>query len=194
VEKRIFKQGFSVSRKYISKLLAVMGIAISYPQKRTSIPDKEHEIYPYLLRNRIIERINEVWQTDITYVKMKQGWMYLMAIIDVKSRYVLNWSISNTMDKRWCCEVLRDAIERYGAPEICNTDQGKQFTSLDFTGVLKKHGTRISMNGVGRATDNAVIERLWRSVKYEDIYRNVYETGVDLYAGLTKYFDNYNST
>jgi len=187
------QQGFTVSRKRISKLLARMGIEILYPKKRLSIPNSGHQIYPYLLRNRIVERVNEVWQTDFTYVKMKQGWMYLMAIIDVKSRYVLNWSISNTQDKRWCCDVLREAIAMYGAPEICNTDQGSQFTSRDFTGILKEHGTKISMNSVGRATDNAVIERLWRSVKYENIYPNLYQTGTELYAGLSKYFENYNT-
>jgi len=187
------QQGFTVSRKRISRLLATMGIVISYPKKRFSIPNAEHQIYPYLLRNRTVERVNEVWQTDFTYVKMKQGWMYLMAIIDVKSRYVLNWSISNTQDKHWCCDVLKETINMYGAPEICNTDQGGQFTSRDFTGILKEHGIKISMNSVGRATDNAVIERLWRSVKYENVYPNLYETGTELYAGLSTYFENYNT-
>ena len=193
LNKSLEQQGFKISRKYISKLLSKMGLAILYPKKRLSIPHAGDQIYPYLLRNRVITRINEVWQTDITYVRMKRGWMYLMAIIDVKSRYVLHWSLSNTMDKRWCCDVLRETIEVHGSPEICNTDRGSQFTSLDFTGILKEHGIKISMNGVGRCKDNAYVERLWRSAKYENIYPNLYETVPELESGLSDYFKHYNS-
>jgi len=187
------ERGFGVGLKLVSKLLLKMGLRVQYPCKRTTVANTEHKKYPYLLRNLAVERPNQVWQIDITYVRMKRGFMYLMGVIDVKSRYVLHWSISNTMDKGWCCEVLRDTIEKYGSPEICNTDQGSQFTSLDFTGILKEHGVRISMNGAGRARDNAIIERLWRSVKQENIYPNVYETWSELYAGLAKYFAFYNT-
>jgi putative transposase len=189
----LHKCGFAVGRKLISKLLLKMNLRIQYPPKRTSIPDLGHKIYPYLLRNLTIDRANQVWQIDITYIRMERGFMYLMGIIDVHSRYVLHWSVSNTMDKRWCCEVLKDAIAMYGVPEICNTDQGSQFTSSDFTDILKNNGVKISMCGKGRAKDNAYIERLWRSVKQENIYLNVYETGTDLYAGLDQYFAFYNS-
>lgn len=185
--------GLVVGRKLISRLLLKMNLRIQYPPKRTSTPNLEHKIYPYLLRNLVIDRANQVWQIDITYVRMKRGFMYLLGIIDVHSRYVLHWSVSNTMDKRWCCEVLKDAIAMYGAPEICNTDQGSQFTSPDFTGILKNSDVKISMCGKGRAKDNAFIERLWRSVKQENIYLNVYETGTDLYVGLAQYFAFYNS-
>jgi putative transposase len=187
------KRGFLLGRKRIAKLFLRMNIRIQYPKKRTTIPNSEHRIYPYLLKKLKIERVNQVWQADITYIPMKRGNMFLMAIIDVRSRFVLNWSISNTMDKRWCCEVLKETIVQHGVPEICNTDQGSQFTSIDFTNILKEYEIQISMNGKGRATDNAYIERLWRSVKHEDIYKNVYENGADLFAGLTKYFKKYNT-
>ncbi len=145
-----------------------------------------------MLRGLKIERLNQVWAMDITYIPMRHGYMYLAAIIDLHSRYVVNWSISNSMDAEWCAEVLRAAIQKYGKPEIFNTDQGSQFTSEVFIDLLKSNEIQISMDGKGRALDNIFIERLWKSVKYENIYLTVYENGVDLYKGLKEYFEFYN--
>jgi putative transposase len=193
MKKLLERQGFRLGRKRIKTLFLKMGICVQYPQKRTTIPNLEHRIFPYLLGNMKIERINQVWQTDITYIPMKHGFMFLMAIIDVKSRKVLHWDLSNTMDKHWCCKVLRESIAMYGAPEFCNTDQGSQFTSPDFTDILKDHNVQVSMSRKAKATDNAYIERLWRTVKQENIYKNVYENGTELNLGLIKYFKKYNS-
>jgi putative transposase len=145
------------------------------------------------LRDLKIERVNQVWAMDITYIPMKKGFMYLTAIIDLHSRYVVSWSISNSMSAEWCAEVLKDAIDKYGKPEIFNTDQGSQFTSEVFIELLKSNNIEISMDGKGRALDNIFIERLWRTVKYENVYLNVYENGLDLYKGLDQYFEFYNS-
>ncbi|MDL2228537.1 IS3 family transposase [Bacteroidales bacterium OttesenSCG-928-K03] len=169
-----------IGKKRVSRLMHKMNIHVVYPKKNTSVSNPQHKIYPYLLCGLRIDKTNQVWETDITYIRMRQGFMYLMAIVDVHSRYVLNWSISNTMDKDWCVSVLSETISLYGTPEIFNTDQGSQFTSLDFTNVLKDNNIKISMDGRGRATDNIYIERLWRSVKYENIYLNAYETGQEL--------------
>jgi len=185
--------GYVVGRKLIRRLMRLMGIEVIYPRQNTSQPNKGHKIYPYLLRGLKIDHINQVWQTDITYVPMKRGFMYLMAVIDVHSRYVLNWSISNSMDAAWCTQVVQQAIEKYGKPEIFNTDQGSQFTSELFTEMLLGNNIKISMDGKGRATDNIYIERLWRNVKQENIYLNAYETGLDLYKGLEEYFYQYNN-
>jgi putative transposase len=149
-------------------------------------------MYPYLLRGLTIEKVNQVWEMDITYIAMEKGFMYLSAIIDVYSRYVLNWDISNTMEALWCKDIVEQAIAENGAPEIFNTDQGSQFTSELFTGYLLENKIQISMDGRGRATDNIYIERLWRSVKQEKIYLNAYETGDELYKGLKAYFEFYN--
>ena len=185
--------GYVVGRKLIRRLMRLMGIEVIYPRQNTSQPNKGHKIYPYLLRGLKIDHINQVWQTDITYIPMKRGFMYLMAVIDVHSRYVLNWSISNSMDAAWCTQVVQQAIEKYGKPEIFNTDQGSQFTSELFTEMLLGNNIKISMDGKGRATDNIYIERLWRNVKQENIYLNAYETGLDLYKGLEEYFYQYNN-
>jgi len=185
--------GYVVGRKLIRRLMRLMGIEVIYPRQNTSQPNKGHKIYPYLLRGLKIDHINQVWQTDITYVPMKRGFMYLMAVIDVHSRYVLNWSISNSMEATWCTQVVQQAIKKHGTPEIFNTDQGSQFTSELFTEMLLCNNIKISMDGKGRATDNIYIERLWRNVKQENIYLNAYETGLELYKGLEKYFYHYNN-
>lgn len=184
--------GYLINKKRIERLYKLMDIQAIIPGPHTSKSNKEHKKYPYLLRNMRITHINQVWATDITYVPIKGGYMYLIAIIDLYSRFVLNWSISNTMEAEWCAEVLKDTIEQYGKPEIFNTDQGSQFTSDTFIQVLKDNHIQISMDGKGRATDNIFIERLWRTVKYDDIYLHAYENGFELYQGLNKFFKFYN--
>lgn len=184
------QQGYAVGRQRVRRLMRRMGIAAIYPRPRTSAPHPEHRIYPYLLRDVVVSAADQVWSADITYVPMRQGFMYLVAILDWHSRYVLAWRLSNTLDSDFCVEALRAALRR-GRPAIFNTDQGSQFTSLAFTGVLEKHGIAISMDGRGRALDNVFIERLWWSVKYENVYLMGYETVSDLKAGLTRYFDFY---
>lgn len=184
--------GYSVNHKRVRRLMQTLGIEAIYPKINTSKQAKGHRIYPYLLRGLVILRVHQVWATDITYVPMATGYMYLMAIIDLHSRYVLSWSVSNTMEAEWCCGVLRKALGSYPQPEIFNTDQGSQFTSDDFTDVLLSQNIRISMDGKGRALDNIFVERLWRTVKYEDIYLKAYQDGWQLEAGLQAYFDFYN--
>jgi putative transposase len=186
------EQGYVVNVKRLRRLMKLMCWQTIYRTPKTSIAEAKAQKYPYLLRDLKIERPNQVWAMDITYIPMKKGFMYLNAIIDVFSRKVINWSVSNSMDKEWCVEVVKEALEKYGTPEIFNTDQGSQFTSELFIETLKKHDIQISMDGKGRAIDNIFIERLWKSVKYEDIYLKVYQDGVDLYQGLKKYFDFYN--
>lgn len=184
--------GKSVNRKLIQRLMREMGIAALAPGPSTSQSNPEHEIYPYLLRNREIIKPNEVWSTDITYVRLAKGFAFLTAVIDWYSRYVLSWKLSNTLDVDGPLQALNEALKK-GKPEIFNTDQGSQFTSKIFTSVLKKHEIKISMDGRGRALDNVFIERLWRSVKYEDIYPRGYETMSEANEGLEKYFDFYNN-
>ena len=167
-----------------------MGIEVIYPRPRTSEPHPDHRIYPYLLRDVVISEADQVWSADITYVPMQHGFMYLVAILDWHSRYVLAWRLSNTLDSDFCVEALRAALRR-GRPAIFNTDQGAQFTSQAFTGVLEQHGIAISMDGRSRALDNVFIERLWWSVKYENVYIMGYETVAELRAGLSRYFDFY---
>lgn len=186
-------KGYKVNQKRIDRLYyKVMGLNAIMPGKHTSRRNKSHKIYPYLLRNLKVERSNQVWATDITYIPMRKGFMYLVAIIDLHSRYVLNWSVSNTMDAEWCKEALEEAIAIHGKPEIVNTDQGSQFTSEIFTHFVLSNEIKLSMDGKGRAIDNVFIERLWRSVKYESIYLNPPDSGIDLYQQLKKYFDYYN--
>ena len=185
--------GQTVNRKRVQRLMREMGLQALYPRRRTSQPGKGHKIYPYLLRELSIERPNPVWATDITFVPMAKGYMYLVAIMDWHSRRVLSWRVSNTMDTGFCVEALEEALQRYGAPGIFNTDQGSQFTSEAFTKVLKDHDIQISMDGKGRWVDNVFVERLWRSVKYEDIYLHADETPAELRAGLMRYFKFYNT-
>jgi putative transposase len=185
--------GHTVNRKRIQRLMHQMGLRALYPRQRTSQPGKGHKIYPYLLRDLSIEHVNQVWATDLCYIPMAKGFMYLVAIMDWHSRRVLSWRVSNTLDTDFCIEALEEALQRFGAPEIFNTDQGAQFTSEAFTGVLKAHGIAISMDGKGRWVDNVFVERLWRSVKYEDVYLRAYETPTELRAGLNRYFTFYNT-
>lgn len=185
-------QGHTVNRKRVQRLMRMMGVGALYPKPRTTHPGKRHKVYPYLLKGVSIERANHVWSSDITYVPMAKGFMYLVAIMDWATRRVLSWRVSNTMDGAFCVEALEEALARYGAPEIFNTDQGVQFTSEAFTDVLKDHKIAISMDGKGRWIDNVFVERLWRSVKYEDVYLRAYETPAQLRAGLRRYFEFYN--
>jgi putative transposase len=185
-------QGHKVNKKRVKRLMDLIGWQTIFRKPRTTIAAQNHKVYPYLLKNLPIERANQVWAMDISYVPMKTGFMYLTAIIDLHSRYVVHWSLSNTMTAEWCAEVLKEAIIEHGTPAIFNTDQGSQFTSEVFTKVLLEHNIQISMDGKGRAIDNIFIERLWRSVKYEDIYLKCYEDGLTLYQGMKAYFKFYN--
>lgn len=187
-------KGYQISKNRVERLYyKVMGLRAIMPGVHTSKRHKAHKTYPYLLRNLSIERPNQVWATDISYIPMKKGFMYLTAIIDLHSRFVVNWSVSNTMDATWCKNTLEEAITMHGKPEILNTDQGSQYTSDEFSQYVLNQGIRLSMDGKGRALDNAFIERLWRSVKYEKIYLNPPNDGVDLYLMLVEYFNYYNS-
>ena len=190
--KHLCREGVEVGRVHVGRLMRRMGIEAIYRRPRTSIPARDSLIYPYLLQGLAIERPNQVWASDISYVPMAHGFMYLVAILDLTSRKVLSFRISNTMSPDFCVDALKEAIHRYGAPEIFNTDQGSQFTSEAWIDVLKASNVRISMDGKGRWIDNVFIERLWRSVKYEDIYLKAYENGRQLQAGLSRYFDFYN--
>ncbi|MCP4996903.1 MAG: IS3 family transposase [Gammaproteobacteria bacterium] len=185
------RQGHSVNYKRIQRLMQLMGLQGTVPGPHTSKPHPQHKIYPYLLRGMKIHEPNLVWSTDLTYIPMAVGFMYLTAVIDWYSRYVLSWELSNTMDYLPCRDALESALGR-GEPVIFNTDQGSQFTSKEFTQVLLDRQILISMDGRGRALDNVFIERLWRSVKYENIYLNDYQSVPDLYKGLSEYFDQYN--
>lgn len=185
-------QGHRVNRKRIRRLMRIMGLKAIYRRPRTSKPAPGHKVYPYLLSGMKITRPNQVWAADITYIPMARGFLYLVAIIDVYSRYVLSWRLSNTLDGGFCVEALQEAL-RKGSPEIFNTDQGAQFTSEAFTGLLQQHGVRISMDGKGSYNDNLFIERLWRSVKYEEVYLKAYQDGRDARIGLGNYFRFYNT-
>lgn len=184
--------GLWVNRKRVQRLMRLMGLASVAPQKKTTVHKPGHKIYPYLLRNLTIERPGQVWASDITYIRLTRGFVFLTAVMDWHSRYVLSWEISVTMDENFCVSTLERALRRHGCPDIFNTDQGCQYTGAAFTGVLKDHKIQISMDGKGRVTDNIMVERLWRTVKYEDIYLKDYETVEDLIVGLKEYFDYYN--
>jgi len=184
--------GHQVNRKRIQRLMGILGLAGMAPGPNTSRPSPQHLIYPYLLRGVAVTKPNQVWSTDITYIRLARGFVYLVAVIDWYSRKVLSWQLSNTLDSRFCVDCLEQALKTYGVPEIFNTDQGCQFTSEAFTGVLKAHCITISMDGRGRALDNIFVERLWRSVKHEDVYLKGYATVPELQLGLTEYFLFYN--
>ena len=186
-------EGHAVNRKRVQRLMRIMGITALYPKPRTSKPGEGHKVYPYLLRGLTIDRPNQVWATDLTYIPTARGFVYLVAIMDWFSRKVLAWRLSNSMESDACVDALEEALIRYGSPEIFNTDQGAQFTSEAFTGVLKKAGVSISMDGKGRWVDNVFVERLWRSVKYEDVYLKAYETVSDARDGIGTYLKFYNS-
>lgn len=184
--------GYKVNRKRIQRLMRLMGLEAIYPKKKTSHPHPDHKVYPYLLRNMKIDRPNQVWATDITYIPMARGFMYLVAVMDWNSRKVLSWRLSNTLDTDFCVDALEDAINRFGTPDIFNTDQGAQFTSKSFTDVLKRHDIKISMDGRGRVQDNIFIERLWWTVKYHYIYLHTFDNGTQLRTGLREWFELYN--
>jgi putative transposase len=183
--------GYNINRKRIQRLMQQMGLAAVYPKPKTTLVAPEHKKYPYLLRNLPISYPNQVWCADITYIRMRHGFMYLTAVMDWFSRYVLSWRLSNTLDSQFCLDAVEGAFEK-GKPEIFNTDQGVQFTSTGFTARLIKAEVQISMDGKGRCLDNVFIERLWRSVKYELIYLNEFESAAELFQGLFRYFDYYN--
>lgn len=185
------EKGFSVNKKRVKRLMKLMGWQTLFRKPNTSRKNKEHKVYPYLLKDITVTRMNQAWGIDITYVPMKKGFLYLCAIIDLHTRYVVNWSISNTMTADWVRSIVEEAITLHGKPEIINSDQGSQFTSEEYTSLFDDE-MKISMDGKGRAIDNIFIERLWKSVKYEDIYLHAYEDGVQLYEGLKNYFQFYN--
>ena len=187
------REGYRVNRKRVRRLMRAMGLVSVAPKPNTSRPHPQQAVYPYLLRGVVIERPNQVWSTDITYLRIERGWAYLVALIDWHSRYVLAWRLSNTMDTAFCVDALTEALEQHGTPEIFNTDQGSQFTSAAFIEVLNHHHIRISMDGKGRALDNIFIERLWRSLKYEEVYLKHYQSLREAQTELSVYFRFYNT-
>jgi len=184
-------QGHPVNRKRVQRLMGLMGLEAIYQRPHTSRPAPQHRTYPYLLRGLVIERVNQVWAADITYIPMARGFLYLVAVMDWVSRYVLAWRLSNLLDASFCIEALEEAL-RQGRPEIFNTDQGSQFTDEDFTGVLHTHGVAISMDGRGRFSDNIFVERLWRSLKFEEVYLKAYQNVAEARQGIAAYFNFYN--
>lgn len=186
-------QGHVVNRQRIQRLMRTMDLVAQYPKRNLSLANQAHKVYPYLLWDLVIDRPNQVWATDVTYVPMARGFVYLVAVRDWYSRRVLSWRVSNILDASFCVDALEKAIENHGTPEIFNTDQGSQFTSEDFTGVLKREGIRISMDGKGRWLDIVFVERLWRSVKYEEVYLRAYDDIAAARQSLDRYFEFYNS-
>jgi putative transposase len=182
--------GYKVNRKRVQRLMRIMGLEPIYPKPRTSRPHPEHKVYPYLLRDLDINRPNQVWAADITYIPMNRGFMYLVAVMDWHSRKILSWRVSNTLESEFCIEALEEALVRHGRPEIFNTDQGAQFTSQGFVGLLESHGIQVSMDGRGRVQDNIFIERLWWTIKY--LYLHAFENGTELRRGLHQWVDFYN--
>ena len=185
-------RGYCVNRKRVQRLMQLMGIEATYPKPRTSTPNKAHEVYPYLLRDLVPERADQVWASDITYVPMAHGFAYLVAVMDLYSRKILSWQISNTLDSRFCVEALKEALRKYGKPAIFNTDQGAQFSARTFTSVLEQHDVRISMDGKGRWIDNVFIERFWRSLKYEEVYLYAYDDLRQAKQRIKRYIRYYN--
>jgi putative transposase len=184
-------QGYQVNRKRVRRLMRAMGLQAIYRRPNTSKPAPDHQVYPYLLKGLEINRVNQVWTADVTYIPMARGFLYLVAIMDWHSRYVLAWRLSNTLEVDFCMEALAEALSK-GRPEVFNTDQGSQFTSEAFTGILLEQGIQISMDGKGRYTDNIFVERLWRSIKYEEVYLKAYGNGTEARAGIGAYLDFYN--
>ena len=189
---RLEDKGHKACRQRVQRLRRVMGIEAIYPKPKTSLGNKQHKVYPYLLKDLKIERANQVWVTDITYIPMHRGYCYLIAIMDLYSRKILSWRLSNTMDTRFCSTALKEALSNYPKPDIFNTDQGAQFTSNDFTTILKDHGIQISMDGKGRWIDNVFIERFWRSLKYEEVYIRAYENLRQAKQSIGNYITDYN--
>ena len=190
--RHLARQDHAVGRERVRRLMRVMGLAAIYQRPRTTIPHPEHRVYPYLLRGAVVDRPNQAWCTDITYIPMRRGFLYLVAVMDWATRRVLSWRVSNTMDVDFCLEALEEALARFGRPEIFNSDQGSQFTSLDFTRILLAAGVRTSMDGRGRWMDNVFIGRLRRGLKHECVYPHAFETGSELRSGLTWWIDYYN--
>jgi putative transposase len=193
IARELGKKGYGVNRKRVQRLMRLMGLESVAPKPNTSKPNEEHPVYPYLLRGVTVDRPNQVWAADITYIPLARGFAYLVAIMDWASRRVLSWRLSNTLDASFCVEALRQALSRFGRPEIFNSDQGSQFTAKDFTDVLLAKDVKISMDGKGRCIDNVFVERLWRSLKYEDIYLKAYTNLVEARAGIAAYFRFYNT-
>jgi putative transposase len=187
------QEGYRINIKRLRRLMQVVRWRTLYPKRRTTVSDRKAQKYPYLLKGLPIDRRNQVWAIDITYIPMRRGFMYLFAVIDLYSRYVVGWGLSNTMTSEWCVEILKDAIACNGKPDIINSDQGSQFTAECYIDLLNTNGIQISMDGKGRALDNAFVERLWRSVKQEYVYLNPCETGHELWRGLNDYFRFYNT-
>ena len=185
-------EGYRVGRKHVATLMRTMGIEALYRRPNTSRRHAAHPIYPYLLRERVIERPNEAWAMDITYIPMSRGFVYLAAVLDWATRRVLAWRVSISMNTDFCIEAVEEALARYGKPEIFNTDQGSQFTSTEFTGLLTQNGIAISMDGKGAWRDNVFVERLWKTIKYEEVYLHAYDTVSDAKAGLARYITFYN--
>jgi putative transposase len=190
--RELLRRGRSIGRDRTLKYMRIMGLEPFYPHKNTSAPDKQHKLYPYLLKNMLIYLPNQVWAADITYIRLAKGFCYLIAIIDWYSRYILSYRISTTLDVSFCLDALREALEKYPAPEISNTDQGSQFTSADYTEILLSHQVKISMDSKGRALDNIIIERFFRSLKHEDVYLKEYPSVAEMKAGIAQYMFKYN--
>jgi len=191
ITEELAKNGYQINRKRTQRLMQKMGLRVIYPRPNLSKPDKAHQTYPYLLKGLVIQEIDHVWSTDITYIPMRKGFLYLVAILDWFSRYVLTWKLSNSLESDFCIEVLEEALEKR-KPKIFNSDQGVQFTNNRFTGILESHGIQISMDGKGRAFDNIFVERLWRTVKYEEVYCKAYEGFEEAKKNLKEYFKFYN--
>jgi len=190
---RLKDKGHRVNRKRVQRLMRLMGVEAIYTKPKTSIANKRHKVYPYLLKDVKVDRANQVWVTDITYIPMHRGYCYLVAIMDLYSRKILSWRLSNTMDTRFCTAALEEALRKYPKPEIFNTDQGAQFTSNDFTNILKTHDIQISMDGKGRWIDNVFIERFWRSLKYEEVYLRAYDDLRQAKQFIGDYITDYNN-
>jgi putative transposase len=193
IARALRNKGCQVNRKRVQRLMRLMGLESVAPKPNTSTPNEEHPVYPYLLRGVTIDRPNQVWAADITYIPLARGFAYLVAIMDWASRRVLSWRLSNTMDASFCVEALQEALSRFGRPDIFNSDQGSQFTAKGFTDVLVAADVKISMDGKGRCIDNVFVERLWRSLKYEDVYLRAYTDLIEARAGIAEYFRFYNT-
>lgn len=192
MSRELKRRGFKVGRYKARSLMRILGVEAIYPRKRLSFPDKEHQIYPYLLRDVTIDGSDVAWAADITYIRLRRGFVYLVAVMDLYSRYIVSWRISNTLEADFCCEALKEALER-GSPEYFNTDQGAQFTSRDFISILQSKKIKISMDGKGRVIDNIFIERFWRTLKYEEVYTKSYETVAECKQSIGEFIRKYNS-
>ena len=192
MSRELKRRGFKVGRLRVRTLMRILGVEAIYPRKRLSFPDKEHQIYPYLLRDVEIDRPDIAWASDITYIRLKHGFVYLVAVMDLYSRYIVSWRISNTLETDFCCEALKEALER-GRPEYFNTDQGAQFTSKEFISILQTEKIKISMDGKGRVIDNIFIERFWRTLKYEEVYTKSYESVWECKKNIREFIEKYNA-